>query len=326
MDSNYTSYLKQFGEASILKELTENLFAHYRSLPSYNKLFTLLLESKDYSSIPGESSKSQLINLLLGLNIPGIEERLLPIYWGLIETFSFYVNDKNFCLFPAENFSFISLFEKFNVKDVSNEPLYIATVPIYVCFNPLFIPSIALPIFEFLNSDKDSHFLAESLLGPAVIFSEYFAYQNSNNLNNFHFLFLEKLSSFNDLKNTSDFYLSLSQKSSHNANKIALQSNLKELPHLSNSWNLDKSLKLFKDYISLNIPPSEIYINGKNEPATMTDIINASWFYFFEKFLDSLLQGDDKKEDGNNELSDFCALILRGIETSNIFRKLLKEE
>jgi hypothetical protein len=279
---------------------------------------------------------------------------------------------------------------------------------LYAFYVPLIIPFISLPIFKFLNFNKDNHHLTEVLFGPAAIFSTFFTYQDNANIRDFHFLFKNELLEVSELKNTSKFYMELSKKSTYIAENLSQK---EKLPDIPNKWNLDKSMKLYKEYISLNIPPSEIYLEGKNEPAKMSDIINASWFYFFEKIFPNMLENSRKQDNstpiiqsdyatsftnesieeqekmgsfvakknvpqddvgGNNsrsnvendmlpkgdthshsksahccsyneessylsfpksfignppfseQLFNLCALILRGIETSNIFRKLKK--
>ena len=383
MDSNDNAFLKQFGKASILRELVETLHPRYKSLPSYNKLFTYLLNSEN--CLDGYYQNS-ILDLLLGFNIPCIEERLFPIYWGLSKTFSSFIKSDNFAILPGKSFHFFNFFDEFKIKSkTSSEPLLIATLPTYAFFVPLFISSISLPIFKLLNCYSDNYHLAEALFGPAAIFSIYFNSQNINDIENFPFLFKDELLSMGELINTSKFYFELSQKTSHKKENLSSKSNLEELPNISDKWNLNKSIKLFKDYISLNIPPSEIYLDDKNEPATIPDIINASWFYFLENILPFLLQSfsqhntsqqfiqeehspsfqnesNENSEERRNsficreehsarmtealvtlssvsqlsfpksiirnplfseQLTNLCALILRGIETSNIFRKLL---
>ena len=368
-NSNIT-FLKHFGKLSILKELVDTLHPRYKSISSYNKLFTSLLKSESFIQ---ENYQNKIIDMLLGFNIPGIEERLFPIYWGLSETLSSIVERDKFAILPGENFQFFNFFDEFKIKNEGrSEPLLIATLPNYALYVPLLLPSLSLPVFKFLNCYKDNHHLAEIFFGPAAIFSVYFTFQNSKSIENFHFLFKNELLKFTELKNTSKVYIELSGESSYKGEILSQKSNLEQLPDISNKWNLDNAIKLFKDYISLNIPPSEIYLEEKNEPAKMPDIINASWFYFFENILPNTLldfqqqdishpliqdeynsantieepgkrrsftAGKSASQDDwlsmllsksiiwnphfSEQLSNLCALILRGLETSNIFRKLL---
>jgi len=353
------SYLRLYGKAEILKELVETLYGRFCDLSSYKRLFTVLMDNHKSKNILLESSIDRIISLLSGFNLPNIDEKLFPLYGGLCTTFSPFLSENNFVLLPSDNFSYFNFFDEFKVKDGNNDdPLFIATLPLYVYFTPLLVPAISPHIFTKFGSNNP-YLLAEEIFGPAAIFATYFAEIDTKSLTNCYFLFKNELTKSEDLENTGKFYLELSQKSSALLGEIK-QDNLKELNSFSTKWNLDKSVKLFKEYISLNIPPSEIYSNGVNEVATLPDIINASWFYLFENFsfchsaLDAESRiygcgrfpisdfGNDKggyhsSENGNSgdsdvsasvftditQFSDLCSLIIRGIETSNIFRRLL---
>ena len=144
-NSNIT-FLKHFGKLSILKELVDTLHPRYKSISSYNKLFTSLLKSESFIQ---ENYQNKIIDMLLGFNIPGIEERLFPIYWGLSETLSSIVERDKFAILPGENFQFFNFFDEFKIKSERNsEPLLIATLPNYALYIPFLIPSLSLPIFK----------------------------------------------------------------------------------------------------------------------------------------------------------------------------------
>lgn len=319
------SYLRRYGKTEILKELVETLYGRLCDLSSYKRLFTILMDNHKSKNILLESSVDRIISLLSGFNLPNIDEKLFPLYGGLCTTFSPFLCESNFVLLPSDNFSCFNFFDEFEVKDENNnDPLFIATLPLYVYFTPLLVPAISPYIFTIFGSDNP-YLLAEEIFGPATIFATYFAKVDTKSLTNYYFLFKDELVKYEDLENTGEFYLELSQESSALLGEIKH----KELNSFS-KWNLDKSIKLFKEYISLNIPPSEIYSNGVNEAATLPDIINASWFCLFENFPNvSIGNLKDSEVPASSvfvnitQFSDLCALIIRGIETSNIFRRLL---
>lgn len=345
MNFSYTSYLREYGKIEILKELVKTLFGRFRDLTSYSKLFNIFIDSLEEENKFSESSIEEITSLLFGFNTPNIDEKLFPLYSSLCTTFSPLFNEDNFVLLPSNKFSFFNLFDKFELNsEFENPPFFIATLPLYVNSISLLIPAISIYIISYFDSDN-SYLLAEEIFGPSVIFASYFAEHNTEGLSNYYFLFKEEFEKFGELKdleNTSNFYLKLSQQTSEHKDRT------KKLNSVINcKWNFEKSIKLYKEYILLNIPPSEVYLNGKNEPATLPDIINAAWFFFLERFLylndiTNLLCHEQEcnfhsnpfhhsRESGNQDkgvnapfrdITDFSALIIKGIETSNIFRKL----